>query len=89
MTVAADYLDGKLTRGQAVALSQKYMLISKARAEQSVSFTDNYRSYVINYGLGEEMVRHWVESRGADPAARWKAMEALLSQPSTAADLGR
>ncbi len=89
MTIAADYLDGKLTREQAVALSQKYMLISKPRAEQSVSFTDNYRSYVINYGLGEEMVRHWVERRGPDQAARWKAMEALLSQPSTAADLGR
>jgi hypothetical protein len=88
MTIAADYLDGKLTRDQAVAASQKYMLISKARAEQSVSFTDNYRSYVINYGLGEEMVRHWVESQGPDPAARWKAMETLLSQPSTAADLG-
>ena len=45
------------------------MLISKARAEQSVSFTDNYRSYVINYGLGEQMVRHWIESQGADPDA--------------------
>lgn len=89
MTVAADYLDGKLTRDQAVALSQKYMLISKARAEQSVSFTDNYRSYVINYGLGEQMVRHWIESQGPDPDTRWKAMETLLSQPSSAADLGR
>jgi hypothetical protein len=65
------------------------MLISKARAEQSVSFTDKYRSYVINYGLGEQMVRHWVEGQGADPDTRWKAMETLLSQPSTAADLGR
>ena len=89
MTIAADYLDGKLTRDQAVAASQKYMLISKARAEQSVSFTDNYRSYVINYGLGEEMVRHWIESQGPDPDSRWKAMETLLSQPSTAADLER
>ena len=89
MTIAADYLDGKLTRDQAIAMSQKYMLISRARAEQSVTFTDNYRSYVINYGLGEEMVRRWVESQGADPDARWKAMETLLSQPSTAADLGR
>jgi hypothetical protein len=89
LTIAADYLDGKLTRDQAVALSQKYMLISKARAEQSVSFTDNYRSYVINYGLGEEMVRRWVESHGRLPTQRWRAMEALLSQPSTAADLGR
>jgi hypothetical protein len=88
MTIAADYLDGKLTRDQAIAASQKYMLISRARAEQSVSFTDNYRSYVINYGLGEEMVRYWVESQGPDPDSRWKAMETLLSQPSTAADLG-
>jgi hypothetical protein len=89
MTIAADYLDGKLTRDQAIALSQKYMLISRPRAEQSVSFTDTYRSYVINYGLGEQMVRRWIESRGRQPDQRWKAMEALLSQPSTAADLAR
>ena len=56
-TIARDYLEGRLTRDQAVALAQKYQLISRARAEQSIKFTDEYRSYVINYGLGQDMVR--------------------------------
>ncbi len=55
LTIARMYLDGEIDRETAIALAQKYQLISRARAEQSVSFTDNYRSYVINYGLGQDM----------------------------------
>lgn len=57
LTIAQQYLDGAIDRPTAVALTQKYLLVSPQRAEQSVSFTDQYRSYVINYGLGEAMVR--------------------------------
>ncbi|MGH6632722.1 MAG: hypothetical protein ACREB0_05125, partial [Sphingopyxis sp.] len=53
LTIAQQYLDGVIDRPTAVALTQKYMLVSPQRAEQSVSFTDQYRSYMINYGLGE------------------------------------
>ena len=86
-TIARDYLEGRIDRDQAVALTQKYLLVSKARAEQSVTFTDNYRSYVINYGLGQDLVRHWVEATGPDQSSRWQAMERLLSQPTLPADL--
>src|SRR3546814_13530672 len=60
LTIAQQYLDGEIDRATAVALTQKYQLVSPQRAEQSVSFTDQYRSYVINYGLGETMVRAWI-----------------------------
>jgi len=50
LTIAKMYLDGAVTRAQALELTQKYLLLSPARAEQSVKFTDHYRSYVINYG---------------------------------------
>jgi hypothetical protein len=50
---------------------------------------DQYRSYVINYNLGQDMVRDYIESRvragtktGGDAGAlRWKEFEALLSSP--------
>ena len=32
--------------------------------EQRIRFFDQYRSYVINYNLGQDMVRAYVESRG-------------------------
>ena len=34
------------------------------RAEQSIAFTDQYRAYVINYGLGRDMVARHVEAAG-------------------------
>lgn len=81
MTIAQRYLDGDITRDEAIALNQKYQLVSAERAAQMTDFNEQYRSYVINYGLGMEMVRDWTEAQGDAPVWRWKAMERLLSEP--------
>lgn len=86
-TIAADYLDGRIDRAKAVELTGKYQLYSKDRAEKSVAFVDQYRSYVINYGLGMDYVRKHVESVGETPERRWAAMESLLSAPTLPSDL--
>ena len=47
-------------------------------------FFDQYRSYVINYNLGQDLVRAYVESRGgtADrPEVRWREFTRLLASP--------
>lgn len=88
-TIADDYLAGRIDRAQAVTLLRKYGLMSQARAEQRLRFIDTYRSYVINYGLGQDMVRAHVERAGPSRDARWKRMEAVISQPTTPADLAR
>lgn len=85
--IAQAYLDKTVTRDAALALIQKYQLVSRKRAEQSLSFNDQYRSYVINYGLGQDMVKAWVERQGDAPVWRWKAMEKLLSEPMLPDDL--
>lgn len=87
LTIARDYLDGRIDRAQAVLLAQKYQLMSPQRAEQSIAFTDRYRSYVINYGLGLDLVREYVDAAGKTPQARWSAMERILSEPTLPADL--
>jgi hypothetical protein len=49
-----------------------------------VRFFDAYRSYVINYNLGKDLVRRYVESRGgtADhPDVRWREFVKLLASP--------
>ena len=54
------------------------------RAAQRVRFFDQYRSYVINYNLGKDMIRRYIDSRGgtADhPEVRWAEFEKLLSSP--------
>jgi hypothetical protein len=86
-TIARDYLEGRIDRARAIELARKYQLVSRARAEQSIAFTDQYRSYVINYGLGLDYIRAYVESFGSDPARRWAAMESLLSGPTLPSDL--
>ena len=86
-TIARDYLEGRITRDQAISLTQRYQLVSRARAEQSIAFTDQYRAYVINYGLGRDMAADYVEAAGADPQARWEAFERILTELLLPADL--
>ena len=87
LTIARDYLDGRIDRAQAVRLAQQYQLMSPERAEQSIAFTDKYRSYVINYGLGQDLVRQYIDAAGTTPQARWSAMERILSEPTLPSDL--
>jgi len=85
---ARQYLDGKIGREDVVSLLEKYSLMEKERAVQRVSFIDRYRSYVINYNLGEDMVREYVESRaGGNSEKRWQEFERLLSLPFVPSDL--
>lgn len=88
LTIAVQYLNGEISREQAVALTQRYLLVSPAGAEQSVRFTDTYRSYVLNYGWGRDLVRQFIE-RGGDAGLneRWRRMEALLGEPTVPEDL--
>lgn len=88
-TIAAAYLSGKMTKPEAVAALAKYGLSSVARAEKRLSFIDTYRSYIINYNLGQDMVRAHVERAGKTDAARWASMEAVISEPTTPADLAK
>ena len=87
ITIAQGYLDKEIPREDAVAYTMKYQLVSRERAEQMLDFNDQYRSYVINYSLGQDMVREWIEAQGEAPVWRWKAMERLLSEPMLPGDL--
>ncbi|MEX2271525.1 MAG: hypothetical protein WD690_08650 [Vicinamibacterales bacterium] len=81
---ARQYLNGAITREQAIDWLQRYAMMPKDRAEQRTRFFDQYRSYVINYNLGKDLVREWVERHGgtADRAdERWKIFGQLLSSP--------
>jgi len=87
---ARNYLDGRWKREEAVDWLVTYALFAPERARQRVGFIERYRSYVINYNLGQDMVRAYIEKRGGDVAnreLRWKLFEELLSQPHTPSDL--
>jgi hypothetical protein len=81
---ARGLIDGKLSAADAAAYIEKYAMYAPERAKQRVRFIEQYRSYVINYNLGKDMVRRFIESRGGtadNPAKRWQEFEKLLSSP--------
>jgi hypothetical protein len=79
---ARQYLDGKFTAEQAAEWLTAYALMEPARARQRVKFIDQYRSYVINYNLGQDLVRTYVEQRAqGDAEKRWQVFADLLSSP--------
>jgi hypothetical protein len=84
---ARDYLNGDIDRGSAAQWLVDYALSSPERARQRVDFFDTYRSYVINYNLGEDLVREYVERDASSPAERWQRFARLLSSPMQPSDL--
>ena len=81
---ARGYLDGKMDRAAAIAWLEKYAMYTKPRAEQRLKFIEQYRSYVINYNLGKDLVRAYVErkmGRDKTPIRRWREFVALISSP--------
>ncbi len=75
-------INGEIDESAAVRWLQKYAVMEPARAQQRLKFIRRYRSYVINYNLGEDMVRRYIEKRsGTDPEKRWSEFAKLLSSP--------
>ena len=82
---ARQYLDGQLTREQAVRWLMDHALATPERAEQRVRFIEANRSYVINYNLGQDLVRRHIGP--GTPEQRWTRFAELLSVPTVPSDL--
>ncbi|MDT3695571.1 MAG: hypothetical protein ROY99_04205 [Ignavibacterium sp.] len=83
---ARNYLNEKWNRDQTVEWLQKNSLRTKESADKYVSFIETYRSYVINYNLGYDIVKNYIESNGGtvdNLKKRWELFEYLLSTPQT------
>ncbi|MDT8991186.1 hypothetical protein RQP54_09950 [Curvibacter sp. APW13] len=87
--VAQRFLDGEIDAAQAVALLMRYCLYDEARARQRLRFIEHNRAYVINYNLGQDLVRRYLHrvAPAQDSAAQWVALTDLLLQPRTASML--
>ena len=81
---ARRYLDGQVDAKAATEWLERYAMMPRARAEQRVKFFDQYRSYVINYNLGKDLVKTFVERRAGNNGSsrrKWQEFTALLSSP--------
>ena len=87
---ARRYLMAILTQRPLRVGCKKYALMDEKRAKQSTKFIEKYRSYVINYNLGEDMVRSYIEKLGGtadQPDQRWREFEQLLASPRLPGDI--
>jgi hypothetical protein len=78
---ARGYLDGVMSREKALQWLEEYELMTPERAQKRLDFMERYRTYVINYNLGEDLVKKYIESRSRTVEQRWKVFEKLLSSP--------
>ena len=77
-------LAGQMSADEAATWLTVYTLAPREYAQQRVRFIEKYRSYIINYNLGRDLVRRYIESRGGTPDRpdkRWEEFEELLSTP--------
>jgi hypothetical protein len=87
---ARRYLEGRIDAAAAIEWLVRYALMPRAQAERRIKFFDRYRSYVINYNLGRDLVARFVEREsgpGASAEARWRVFASLLASPRLAPDL--
>lgn len=84
---AREYLDGRWEREQAINWLTEYGLSTVERAQKSLDFIDTYRGYVINYNLGQDMVRDYVERTSKNEAERWQVFLELLGSSNVPSQL--
>jgi hypothetical protein len=81
---------GKMDEKEALRWLMDYCLLTPKGAADYFRFIKKYRSYVINYNYGQELVKKYIEKnagKGDISEKRWQLFEQLLSHEFTASDL--
>jgi hypothetical protein len=82
------YLNGDRTKEETVDWLVKYALRDRKGAEQSLKFVDVYRSYIINYNYGLDLVREYMKTENElTEEEKWKRFEYLISTPQVPSNL--
>ncbi len=84
---ARRYLNGTITASQAADWLNRFALMAPDRAKQRVRFIDQYRSYVINYNRGKDLVKTFIERGNPSTTERWNRFATLLSTPRLPSEL--
>ncbi|MEO6490645.1 MAG: hypothetical protein ABIO04_11950 [Ferruginibacter sp.] len=79
--VARGLLDHTMDEPEALRWLVEYGLNNEETAKKSLSFIKKYRSYVINYNYGKDLVKYYIETEGDNTPMdkRWQLFGNLLS----------
>lgn len=85
---ARRYLDGKITKEQAINFLMNYRLRTAEEAERNIEFFEKYRSYILTYSIGLDLVRNYFASENpSSPEQKWELYYKLMSTPVLPSDL--
>jgi hypothetical protein len=86
---ARRYLDGQMDDDHTRQWLRRYSLMAPGAEGGLIAFIDQHRSYVINYTVGRQRVKDYINRHGGatDPARRWRLFQTLLSTPQTPSGL--
>ena len=82
LAIARDYIDGRLEFARAATALEDEALM--AHPEATLQYLNEFRSYVVTYTAGRDLVDHWIDghaARSADPRDRWKPFAELMTSP--------
>ena len=80
--VARAVINKTMDEKEAMRWLMEYGLNNEETARKSLSFINKYRSYVINYNYGKQLVKEYIESANKTNGtanSEWKLFEQLLS----------
>ena len=87
---ARRYLDGRMTMDEMREWLRRYYLAALGGVENLITFIEKYRSYVVTYTAGRQLVRdyiQWHSGPGDNLVRRWQLFHTLLSTPQTPSGL--
>lgn len=77
--ISRAYLDGDIGREEAIDMLSKYGLQERELMAGMFGFVDAFRTYVVTYSLGYNLVRDRINAAGEQPSARWAAFRDLTT----------
>jgi len=85
---ARHYLDGLLSRSEMIGWLTARTLVPPDQAELVAQFITRFRSYMVAYTVGLDLVKRQIEKQaGADHEKRWQEFERLQTPPRLPSDL--
>ena len=88
MEAARLYLEGEASAEEAADYLSRNALLSADRARKLVDFFEQFRTYIVNYYVGHDLIREYMEGFGAESVEdRWTEFERILSTPQVPSGL--
>jgi hypothetical protein len=79
LSIARDYLDGRLEFVRAAAALEDRALM--AHTDATLRYLNEYGTYVVTYTEGRDLVNAWLDRRAGASRDRWKAFSELIASP--------